>query len=285
MAIALALLTALMYGIGDFYGGLAAKRARVVQVVVGSHVIGAFGSTVAALLVAERFIVGDAVLGIIGGGFGLIGVVLLYRRLAIGPMSVVAPLTAITSAVLPAAWGVARGDRLNWLGWVGIALALLAVLLVSLAKDPPDSANAPVTAQVIIESLLAGAGFGMIFIFFGATSDDGAPWPVATARIFTSGLLLLFLFAIRRRRDQPMMPVDRKAWPSIAAVGLLDTASNITFIYASNRGQLAVVSVLAALYPISTVVLARLVLAERMSPPQVLGFISAMTATALLVLG
>lgn len=283
MAIFLALLTAASYGVGDFFGGMATKRARVLQVVAGSHILGAIGSFFLALLVADRIIGRDLLLGIGGGFFGMIGVALLYRRLAIGPMSVVAPLTAITSAVLPAAWGILQGERLTELGWVGIVFALVAVVLVSLSPDAPD-ADAPVTFAVIAESLLAGAGFGAIFIFFGATSDEGAPWPVVSARIFTATLLVITLVVLRRRNGAPVLPTDRGAWPYIAAAGLLDTGSNAMFIYASNRGQLAVVSVLAALYPITTVILARVVLGERMTRLQQCGFVTAMVATALLVL-
>lgn len=286
MAIVLALLTAGMYGVADFYGGLASRRARVLEVVAGSHVVGAIGSLIAALLVAERFVARDAWLGMIGGVIGVVGVGLFYRRLAVGPMSVVAPLTAITAAVLPAAWGVFGGERLTMVGWFGIALALVAVFLVSLSSDSDSNADsAPVTVQVIVESLLAGAGFGGMFIFLDATSEEGAPWPVAAARILTATILVLFLAAVSRRNGTPLIPTDRRAMLPIFVVGVLDTASNISFIYATNRGQLAVVSVLSALYPVSTVILARTVLGERMTGPQLSGFVVAMSATAFLVLG
>lgn len=290
MAIVLALLTAAVYGVADFYGGLATRRARVLQVVAGSHVVGGVGSLTAAYLLAERFIGRDALLGIAGGLLGVVGVALFYRRLAAGPMSVVAPLTAITAAVVPAGWGVVGGERLSWLGWAGVGLALVAVLLVSLSTaegDGPDSpdGSAPVTASVIVESLLAGAGFGGMFIFLDATSDDSALWPIASARVVTSTLLIILVIALSRRSETPVLPSDRGAWLLIAMAGLLDTTSNTLFVYATNRGQLAVVSVLSALYPVSTVILARLVLGERMNNRQSFGFVAAMSATALLVLG
>lgn len=294
MAIVLALITAAIFGVGDFCGGLAAKRARVLQVVAGSHLVGAVGAVIAALLLAERFVVGDAALGIAGGAFGVVGVGLLYRRLAVGPMSVVAPLTAITSAVVPTTWGILDGERLNLLGWAGVGLGLLAVLLVSLSPDGDSDSggigdgpgrSAGVTPQVVGESLLAGVGFGAMFIFLDATSAESSPWPVASARIFTSLLLMGILLAINVGRSQPVIPIDRQALWLIALVGLLDTGSNMLFLYASNLGQLAVVSVLAALYPISTVILARVVLGERMTRIQGVGFLAAMVATELLVLG
>ena len=286
MAIALALLTAACFGIADFCGGLAAQRARVLQVVAGSHLVGAVGATAAALALADRFAWGDVALGGAGGLAGVVGVALLYRRLAAGPMTVVAPLTAITSAVVPAAWGLLDGDRLTAIGWAGLVLALLAVLLVSLSPDGPGN-RAPVTAAVIVESLLAGVGFGAMFIFFDATSADAAPWPVAAARILTATLLLVVLGAGTARAGGGLVPEPpaRHAWGLIALVGLLDTVSNVTFLYAASLGQLAVVSVLSALYPVSTVILARIVLAERVTRAQGLGFVAALAGTELLVLG
>ncbi|MGI9597944.1 MAG: EamA family transporter, partial [Acidimicrobiales bacterium] len=147
MAIVLALLTAAVFGIGDFCGGMAAKRARVLQVVAGSHLIGAVGATLVAVVVAERFDWGDAALGAAGGAFGVVGVALLYRRLALGPMSVVAPLTAITSAVVPSAWGIIGGERLSWLGLVGVGFGLLAVLLVSIVAESEPAEAMAVTAS------------------------------------------------------------------------------------------------------------------------------------------
>lgn len=286
MAIALALLTAVVYGVADFYGGLATRRARVLQVVAGSHVVGGVVSLVLAYVLAERFVGRDALLGIAGGLFGVVGVALFYRRLAAGPMIVVAPLTAITAAIVPAAWGVLGGERLTAVGWIGVGLALLAVLLVSLSSSEDDQASsAPVTPSVIGESLLAGAGFGGMFIFLDATSDQSALWPIASARVVTSTLLILVLLLVARRTGSAIVPADRGSWPLIAVAGLLDTTSNTVFIYATDRGQLAVVSVLAALYPVSTVILAQVVLGERMDTRQLAGFVAAMSATALLVLG
>lgn len=287
MAIVLALATALLYGVADFSGGLATRRASVLQVVAGAHVIGGIGVVLASFLVAERFDGRDLALGAAGGAFGLIGVVLLYRRLAIGPMSVVAPLTAITAAVVPALWGLLQGERLTTTGWIGIGFGLLAVLLVSGSGDRPD-AGAPVTTQVVVESLAAGAGFGIIFIFLDATSAETAPWPVAGARMLSCTVLVAFLVITARARPAVWSrPLEPSLLALIAVSGVGDTAANVTFLLAttSESGHLAVVSVLASLYPVSTVILARLLLGERMSRPQVLGFGAALGATVLLSVG
>jgi drug/metabolite transporter (DMT)-like permease len=289
VAILLALVTAATFGVGDFCGGLAARRVTAVQVVAGAHVIGAVGALIAAVAFAERWDTGDAVLGMLGGAFGMVGVILLYRRLAAGPMSVVAPLTGVTSAGFPAIWGLAGGERLTGPGWLGLLIGLLAVVLVSLGPEGPSGGgDQPVTARVVGESLGAGLGFGAIFVFFDATSAESAPWPVASGRVLTSTLLVGFLLLRARRPGRGGGDVIPRSGPVlvlIALAGLADTLANVTFLAATAFGRLAVVSVLSSLYPISTVVLARVVLSERMTRPQVIGFASALTATALLTAG
>lgn len=278
MAVFLSLVTAAMFGTGDFCGGLAAKRTSVVQVVLGSHLVGLVGVFVASLFLADRFVVADFLLGMAGGAFGAMGVALLYRGLARGPMGVVAPLTAMTSAAAPAAWGVGFGDSLSGLAWVGIVLAVMAIGLVSSTSSAPSS---PVTGQVVGEALLSGIGFGAFFIFIDATDAVSAPWPVVGARLFTTIGIGGFV----------LIKGDRGALQSggagllIALTGAFDTGSNVLFLYATNEGLLTIVAVLSSLYPITTVLLARLVLDERMNRIQVWGFFAAMAATVLIAAG
>lgn len=278
MAVLLSLLTAAFYGAGDFCGGLAAKGMRVIQVVAFSHLIGLASVLALAPLVAETFTWRDFGLGALGGLAGGVGVGLLYRRLAVGPMSVVAPLTAITAAAVPAAWGVATGDSLSGWTWLGVAVALVAITLVSSVSDRE---SAPITVQVVAESLLSGAGFGTFFIFLDATEGATAPWPVVGARLITSVLLLTVLVLGSRAT----LPTGRSNWLLIALVGLFDTGSNVTFLYASDEGLLTLVAVLSSLYPIATVLLARVVLGERMTRTQLWGFVAAMAATGLIAAG
>ncbi len=278
MAVVLSLITAAIYGTSDFCGGLAAQRAKLIQVVAGGHVVGLVGVVVASLLVADEFSTPDFLLGVAGGAFGAGAIALLYRRLAVGPMHVVAPLTAITSAAVPIAWGVGGGENVSLVTWAGVGLGLLAIGLVSLSSA---GSHAPVTSAVIIESLLAGVGFGAFFICLDATEAASAPWPVAGARSFTVLALVPFMVVTRR----PLLAEGAVALGLIATTGLLDTAANVTFLYASDRGLLTVVAVLTALYPVATVILARLVLSEQMTRPQMFGFLAAMTATALIAGG
>jgi uncharacterized membrane protein len=278
VTIFLSLLTAAIFGTGDFCGGLSAKRASIVQVVAGSHFVGLIGVTAVAFLVADEFSANAFLLGAVGGLFGGLGVALLYRRLAVGPMAVVAPITAITSATVPALWGAVTGDALSRVAWIGVAIALVAIGLVSYSND---GAGAEISPQVIGESLLAGAGFGTFFIFLDATEAVNAPWPVVGARLLTSVGLLVLLISTKRE----LIPKAPGAVGLIVLTGVFDTGSNVIFLYATNRGSLTIVAVLSSLYPISTVLLARFILSERMTRIQLVGFVAALVATGFIAAG
>ena len=278
MAVLFGLLTALFFGSGDFFGGISAKKTSVINVVAFSHLVGLIGVAILTPFLADAFTWTDFGLGMAGGALGGIGVSLLYRGLAVGPMAVVAPLTAITSAAVPAIWGVAGGETLTAIAWIGVAVAVVAIGLSSMPNERDD---APVTARVIGESLLAGACFGSMFIVFDATAEATAPWPVVGARVLTSGLLLSYILTQARNG----LATARPALGTIVLTGLFDTGSNMLFLFATKMGDLSVVAVLSSLYPAITVVLARLVLDEKMSRTQLAGLVGAITASVLIALG
>ncbi|NNC80323.1 MAG: DMT family transporter [Acidimicrobiales bacterium] len=278
MAIVLSLIVAAAFGTGDFFGGLSAKRLHITQVVGGSHLIGLIGVFLASVLIDNTFTLADFTIGMAAGAFGALGVGLLYHGLARGPMSIVAPITAVTSAAVPATWGVVSGDRFGLLGWIGVAIAFVAIWLTAVAKD--DS-GAEVNVQVVVEALLAGVGFGVFFILLDFTDGDSAPWPIVGARLLSATLIVGWLLANRRQ----LVPTDQTSRSLVVLTGIFDTGSNVLFLYALRVGDLTTVSVLTALYPISTIVLARLVLHERMSRPQLFGAGLAMMATAFIAIG
>lgn len=284
MSIALGLLTAAFFGAGDFFGGLSAKRVSVIVVIAISHVIGLISVTIVALFVADEFLSQDFLIGVLAGAAGGVGVALLYRGLARGPMAVVAPLTAITSAALPALWGVLNGETFTAVAWVGIALAGLAIVLTSLPAS--QSPSTPIGTQVVAESLLAGAFFGVLFVLFDATSATVAPWPVVGARLITATLLLGWLLLARRNELRSVLSAGSgNVLVLITLTGLFDTGSNVLFLITTSLGELTIAAVLSSLYPVSTVLLARFVLDERMSRVQFSGLVAAITATALIALG
>ena len=284
MAIVLGLLTAVFFGAGDFFGGLSTKRVPVIVVVGVSHLVGLIGVLILTPILAERFGLDDFLLGVVGGLASGAGVILLYRGLARGPMVVVAPLTAITAAAIPAFWGVANGETFTALAWLGIAVAGAAIVLTSLPSK--QATHAPITSQVVIESLAAGALFGFMLILFDSTEADTAPWPVVGARLLTSTALLGALFVSGREHLRGII-TDPKSGTlgMIVLTGLFDTGSNVLFLLATARGDLTIVAVLSSLYPAFTVVLARTVLEEPITRPQLLGLSAAIAASVLIALG
>ena len=273
----LALLAAALFGTGDFFGGRATQRTSVLSVLAVSNLIGLALILVVAPLMAEGFDGGDFCLGIAASGFGLSGLALLYRGLARGPMAVVAPVTAVTCAALPVLWGVVFGDDLSGLHVAGILLSLLSIALVSRTR-----ADAPVSAspRLIVESLLAGVGFAAFYIVIDGTNAASAPWPIVGSRLLSVAVTLVVAVAVGRS-----IKPDAGSAPLVIGAGVFDTLANVAVLAALNRGMLSLVSVLVSLYPGVTVLLARLVLKERIAASQVVGLLGALVSIVLIVSG
>src|SRR3546814_839094 len=181
MAIFLALPSAAAYGIGDFCGGLATRRASAAAVVLWSHVLGLALLFGGALLLSGHADGGDLVAGAVGGLVGAAGIGLLYRALAIGTMSIVAPTTALLASSVPVLAGVVDGERPSPLVVLGMAIALLAVALVSAEGGGERWRLAD--SRAFLLALGAGLGFGLFFVALSTTSDDSGVWPLVTARM------------------------------------------------------------------------------------------------------
>ena len=281
VAVFLGLLVALSYGAGDFLGGLSSRRLDAPGVVQVSQFVGLLALAVAvAALPDQRFLGDDAVRGAVAGTVGLVGVVLLYRGLAIGVMSVVAPITAVGAAVLPFGWGLLQGERPGVPSLVGVALALVAVALVSgggRTDDDPDVADVPLVEIGL--AVVAGAAFGVVFILLADTDADSGLWPVLLARVASVSVVTIGLLAVRHRA--PRLP-PAAVRLHVAGAGILDASANALFLLAAREGLLSLVAVVSSLYPAVTVVLARLLLAERVSRGQQLGLVAALTGVVLI---
>ncbi|MHC0429710.1 EamA family transporter [Streptomyces sp. O3] len=279
MNLFLALASAMVLGAGDFVGGLAAKRARAVVVVVWSNAAGlATALTLVGLLSRSGTGWDEVLWGSLAGLCGSAGAVLLYRALASGVMSLVAPTTAAAAAALPVVAGVLTGDRLSALAVVGVLCALAAVLLVSLSGDGTGaSGDRRTLLRSMALALLAGAGFGAFFVFLAQTPSDTSLWPLVWARCASLTAILLFILV---RRTSPALP----ARPARLALlsGVLDMGSSALFLVAVRGGSLAVIGLLASLYPISTVLLARILLKERIRGIQHVGVALAVGSVVLL---
>jgi drug/metabolite transporter (DMT)-like permease len=278
VAVLLALLSALVYGAADFCGGLATRRAPARVVVAASQAAG-----LVLLLLLLPWLGGDArpadhAWAAAAGAAGMVGLLLFYRALAGGVMSVVAPVTALCAAAVPVLVGVVLGDRVGVLAAIGIALALVAVVLVA-AEDGLSSLRR-VRVAGLGTPLAAGVGFGLFFTLLDQTRPESGLTPLLAAR--GTAVVLLVAAALAARRS---LRVPRPALLPVLLGGVLDVSANALFLLASQQpGQLAVVGVLASLYPVSTVVLAQVVLHERLVPAQAAGLGTAALAVALITL-
>jgi drug/metabolite transporter (DMT)-like permease len=278
VAVVLALASAAVYGTADFLGGLASRRASVFGVVALSQVAG-----LVALLALLPWLGGpvgvvDLAWGVAAGMAGATGLVIFFRTLARGVMSVVAPITAVTAAAVPVLVGLLAGERRGVWSGVGIALALVAVVLVS-AEGGLAALRAARPAS-IPPALAAGTAFGVFFVFLDRTGDDTGLTPLVAARLASVALVVAIALAGRRS-----LRVPRASLGLVAASGVGDMTANALFLLATQEGgQLAIVGVLASLYPVSTVVLAQVVLRERLVPAQMAGLASAFAAVVLITL-
>ena len=266
--------TSLLLGCSDFLGGLASRRDSAFAVTANAHLIGLAIMAVAVVVFPSPFGVADLAWGAAAGVAGGIGVTALYGALAVGRMGVVAPLTAALSGSLPALYDLLRGTALRQLSLVGLAIALVAIVIVSASGDPEERAEMP--SRAIALAVLAGVGFTGCFIFFSLAAKTSGLMPLLAARVVSVALLMAITFA---RRGHVTLAPDARA--SAYGAGALDAAANVTMLTAIRIGPLAVASVLGSLYPVVTILLARVVLKERLRPVQRAGVVLALAAVML----
>jgi drug/metabolite transporter (DMT)-like permease len=287
MAAFLALASALAYGVGDFFGGLSARRLPASAVVLRTHAAGLAGLLVLLPLVSATTPAGrDLALGATGGIAGATGVLLFYWLMARGAMSVVAPITAVLSALVPVVVGMGSGERPSLMALVGIPLALVAVAMLSREPGTGHEGEAGgLTPLQLAAALAAGLGFGLYFVALDLTSDSSGLWPVVSGRVASVTLFGLIALASTAARVGDGR-ARRGALPAmLAACGLLDAWANALFLLATHHGMLTLVAVIGALYPASTVLLARAVLGERLGRPQLGGVVLAAAAVTLVTIG
>jgi drug/metabolite transporter (DMT)-like permease len=274
----LGLLAAVAYGTSDFAAGVASRRFAAGPVTAVAQVF-ALLSTTAAVALFPGAGPTAAVLGwgTVSGLGSAVGTLSLYHGLSVGRMSVVATISAVLSAVIPAVAGLALGDHLSILAVAGIGIAIPAIGLVSW-QSGADTGHAARTG--LIYGALAGLGFALLFIALDRAGTHAGAWPLLPGQALS--LLLIAPFA--RRGLRPGSDWRPAAAPVIVA-GVLGGTANLLFLAATGRGQLAVVAVLTAMYPAVTILLARVFLAENWTRMQAAGLLIAAVAIALVSVG
>ncbi len=292
LTIALGFATSLVYGFADFFGAIASRRIKPVTVTFVSGAIGLAFLLALSIFVGADFSPGALFWGTAAGITSAIAMSALYASLAIGPISIVSPLSAVISAIVPSAVGFAQGDRFSGLGFAALGAILVAVFLVGFV--PGKDARLP-SLKGLVLAVVAGGGIGVVLICLDQAPSDSGLAPVILLRATAAAILgavTLFTFgaAIRKRLRTTQTEeittasskVPAKFWYSVAVTGLFDSSANVFFILASRIGSLTVVSVLTALYPLGTIILARIFLKEKLARTQSIGVLLALAGSALL---
>jgi drug/metabolite transporter (DMT)-like permease len=277
VAVALSLLAATLFGLGDFCGGLGSRRGDALAVTATSLLTGGVLVLVASFVVEGELTARDLLLGMAGGFLSVAALVCFYRGLAVGPMGVVAALAAVTAVILPAAIGLLSGERPGTAGFVGIGLGVGAIVLVT--RDGTGPRTGP-SATALALGLAAGAGFGGFFAILDLTGDDAGLWPLVGSRVTAVGVCLVAIALGRFRLDPGP---GARALALLA--GTLDMTANVCFLLAVREGLLTLVVVVTGLYPATTIVLAHLFLRERLRRVQVGGLLLAAGSITLIAAG
>jgi drug/metabolite transporter (DMT)-like permease len=275
MGVVLSLVAAIAYGLSDFVGGLASRRTSAWPVAFLASVGALLGCLVLAVVVPGDPTRGDLAWGAVAGLGSGVGGAFLYRGLAGGRMGVVAPISAVGAAILPAMVGLVTGERPDVLVWLGIGAAFPGIWLVS--REPTADAR---LAAGLVDGALAGLGFGVLFSAMGQVADGAGYWPLVALQIFS-----LFAIAVTATAFKAtwLPRVRSELWGLVA--GLLAAAAVLAFLLATQTDLLTVAAVLTSLYPAVTILLAALVLKEHIHRAQGVGLGLCAVAVALVAAG
>lgn len=285
IAILLALSAALSWGTGDFLGGMASRRFALLWVLLAS----AFGGVL--LAGAGTLISGDGLpkqehlaLAAFAGLAGLVALAAFYQALAIGTMSIVAPITATGSAI-PVLWGVVgRGESLTLFAVLAILVAVSGVILASREQDRAETTGVDDAThrRSILLAIVAALGFGTIFTLIAEAGEESIFWPAVVLKLTTLACVVLILVAAGSRRETWGARPRGKEWLFPLVIGFFDVGANMTFAAAAQRGALAITSVVSSLYPVITVLLAFFFLHERLAVSQRVGVVMALVGVVML---
>jgi drug/metabolite transporter (DMT)-like permease len=277
IGVALALLSAISFGVCDFVGGIASRRVAALRVVLVSYPVTMVLLGLLAVVIGGPISAGAVVWGSLGGISQACGEWWLYAALGAGPISVVSPLTAVLTAAVPVGIGIAIGDRPGVLAAAGIALAMVAVVLVSREATDEDVTPHRFTTTVALLTIGSGVAFGLNFALIHQAPVESRLWPLLFARMSATMLVIIVAAASRNLRVPSGKPLRLAL-----TLPVLDASANVAMLLALHASLLSLASVLISLYPVATVVLAMAVLRERVTRWQALGMILAAVSVSMI---
>ena len=283
MTILFGLLTAFSYGYADFVGAIAAKKVRALTVTTVAFSFGLILAILFSLFAGASYNESVVLYGILAGICSAAAISFLYAALALGPISIVSPFTAVLSAIVPVVVDIAAGQALGELSLLAIVLILIAVVLVAFV--PGQDVRLP-TLRATIYSIGAGLGFAGTFVFIDAAPSDSGLGVLVVMRVI--GITILFaLLAILLFSGKSKVLIEKEVFALstiwlVLLAGFGDVTGNLFFIIATREGALAIAAVLTSLYPVGTILLAKIFLKERIAISQNIGIVLAVGACALL---
>ena len=280
-AVVLALTSSLSYGVSDYLGGLKSKVLPLITVLMVSHAVALFAITATlALTVGEMPDAKYFAYGMLAGVCEAVGIAALYQGLAVGKMSIVAAVAA-TAPMVPVLVSLVTGEAPGAIQALGIIIAVGGVCMLALGsrnENEPHALNRPGVS--IFFGLLTALGLGSFLLAMDAAADGSVQWALITARITSVGIFAFAFLAIRPEGD-----LRTGDWGSLALIGLLILIADLFYAVAATKGLLSVVAVLASLYPVVTILLARFHLGERLTRSQVTGIVIVLVGAAALSIG
>jgi drug/metabolite transporter (DMT)-like permease len=283
MTALLALLSSVFIGSADFVGGLASRSANGVRVAAFVAIMGLpLAFLVSLVYGAEHVGRDDVIWSILAGITVAAGIGCFYIGMGRGLISVVAPVAAVTGAVIPVVYGLARGERPGTPALIGLVVAFVAVAVVSLApSEQHPETTVGVDRNVIALALVSGLFFGLFYITLSRVSDDAGLWPITIQR--SASVVVLATLSLVLTRG--LLGGVGRLWPTVLLIAVLEVSAIVPLLLALQRGPVAVASVLASLYPVATVLLASFVLRERLSRLQYVGVACALVSIGLVSTG
>ena len=271
VAIFFAFLSSVFWGFGGFFAGQASRRGSLLPTLALDIFIGLFVVVPLAFSIAETFTWRDFLIGGLAGLFGMSGAAFLYAGMKKAAYVTVIPVSGVAGALFPVLWGLIDGDSLSALQILGIIVGLISIALASGVSL--QTFKGPIAG--LRDGILAGLGFGGFYIVIENTSNDTEPWGAVASRFFPLLIIIFILFLIN---DKPKP--SKEALPFIVGSGLSNACASTCFLLAVNRGLLSITSLLSALYPAITVVLAHFLINEKMTRTQVFGVVAAIFSMA-----